>query len=469
MRVLCTCLLLLLCISDFAGCGPNRHPAPQVSDIAPRPAVSERRKTSDTEARVSVETPPPATPGSDSTAEVPDDLDFLGELAASVAERVTGEGKEIVVLPAVSINPLFKRLEVTELGAELGDKVFRLVRGRLGDRFTVISPLEFEGRLRKSNRTLADLDSVEQAMYQLGERIGVDYMVVGMVYDGEEKFEIAYDCIELKTPAKLVVKNWPFKASDPRGRRLYRKHRDESGQPVLSDFRIGEHAPDVEPSLAAELEWLFGRAMREIIEAANPDLKDLPIAVLPTKLSKDFSFFKYQRKIRETISSYKSRLMAEGYSEDKAMREGPFRILGKTYSSLLEAEDYASELVLEKKTSKAGKLQSTLSRILFETLESYEKPLGVQVVKHEEIVDEALSYSQEELDMVDRRILSDERRKTFQAKGAGALLFSELVEGQFWYEFYFQLRRVDDLGALHPKLRTIVELKYAYKLKDYLE
>ena len=136
MRVLCTCLLLLLCISDFAGCGPNRHPAPQVSDIAPRPAVSERRKTSDTEARVSVETPPPATPGSDSTAEVPDDLDFQGELAASVAERVTGEGKEIVVLPAVSINPLFKRLEVTELGAELGDKVFRLVRGRLGDRFT---------------------------------------------------------------------------------------------------------------------------------------------------------------------------------------------------------------------------------------------------------------------------------------------------------------------------------------------
>ena len=92
MRVLCTCLLLLLCISDFAGCGPNRHPAPQVSDIAPRPAVSERRKTSDTGARVSVETPPPATPGSDSAAAVPDDLDFLGELAAHFFDKIFGLG-----------------------------------------------------------------------------------------------------------------------------------------------------------------------------------------------------------------------------------------------------------------------------------------------------------------------------------------------------------------------------------------
>ena len=396
------------------------------------------------------------------------DFDFLIQLGMDIAGRADEETTSLAIFPAAHANPLFGRLELSQLGWELGQFVERELRKELGAPFKILGPRQFAEAIQKTNRSLADITQVPE-IFNLGRRIDVDYIIIGMIYDGESKFDIAYDCIDLDNYFKISVNSWSFEASDPVGERLYRKFKDENGKLILTDqYPIGAQAKGGDRDLATELNWLFARAMRDIVGASGPVLKDLPIAVLPVRLPEDINFLHFQSMFLNYVDVAKREMVKKGLSESEAMADGPHRILGQTFATLTDAEQYARQLVLQKKTTNAGQFQSTISRILFDQLEKLEEEFGVQVVKHEDIVNEALAYTQEELALVKSGVLAEDKRSSFQAKGAGVLLFSEFVEGEKWFEFYFQLRRLDDLSPLHSKLRAVLEPEFGYKLKDFL-
>jgi hypothetical protein len=528
MRIWWGHALLAIVTVAWVGCaGPARHPAPLVPEIGADPILAAEKKPDpsaravikDTEASEATEEVLPsepvqssspdaaATPASEeptdkaSSTDAPEkpskktvpetpaetskdaskdpskkpkrkehEYEFLFKLVMDVAGRADEEKNTIAVFPAAHVNELFGGLDVSQLGYELGQSVDGELRKEVGEPFKILSPDQFAKEIQKSNRSLADITQVPE-IFQLANRIGADYLVVGMIYDGDSKFEIAYDCIDVKSHFKISVNMWPYEATDPVGKNLYRKFKDENGQPILSDaYKLGARAGAGGRDLSVELNWLFARAMRDIVKASGPVLRELPIAVLPVRLPKDFNFLVFQRMHLDYVEIVKKRLIEGGKTEEEALADGPHRIIGKTFSTLGEAAEYARELVLQQKTSKAGKFQSTISRILFDQLENLQDEFGIKVVKHEEIVNEALQYTQEELDKVNRGMLTDEKRSSFQASGAGAMLYTEFLEADKWFEFRFQLRRVDDLDlVLHAKLKAVLEPEFGYRLRKFFE
>lgn len=146
------------------------------------------------------------------------------------------------------------------------------------------------------------------------------------------------------------------------------------------------------------------------------------------------------------------------------MRHGPVRVLGRTYSNLSEVEDSISERRLTHKLSDPGKLGSTLGRMIFDITEDAGERAGVRVIPHEQLIDQALLFSDEEVERVREGILSEEARTQLKTKGAGALFLSELLPSGDSYELVFQIRRLDTLERLTRPIRRSLEPRFATSL-----
>ena len=56
----------------------------------------------------------------------------------------------------------------------------------------------------------------------------------------------------------------------------------------------------------------------------------------------------------------------------------------------------------------------------------------------------------------------------FKTKGAGVLLFNELIGSGDGYEFVFQLRRMDNLKPLSQPVRRDLEPRFAMQLAELI-
>lgn len=502
-RCTLTALVAILCVS--CGGGPSRHPAPQVADIgrgpqespppvvtpapppptvvtpmpppsSPPPVVTDRPPVSEpppvtTPPRPAIPTPPPPVTTAPRVTPVRPlgPYAFLDGFVAEVVRKTKTEPPPaLVVLPAFTLNPHFQRYEVTRLGDDLAREISLRIESTAAGSVLLVSPEQFRRELRAANRSLADLDG-PQAVVSLAARTGTRYAIRGLVADTQADLTVDYECVDVLNASVVAHVRQTFTARDSAGVALFRKHRNNTGQPLLSNYRIGVLAPAATPNLQAELQWTVAQAVRRLLEESGANLQGKRAAVPPTVLPEALRFTKYQQAFRRQIQREKEHFIAAGWSDAEAMSKGPVKILGKRFDSLRDAERYAATVEVEKALSSSGELGTTVSRIIFDHLENQGGGIGVDVIPHDDLIATTVTFSREEMEKIKDGILDAKTKEYFQTKGAQAILLSELLESGDSYELVFRIRSLKDLKPLTSQVRFYLEPRFAYDLRGFLK
>ncbi|MBI4586561.1 MAG: hypothetical protein HY717_21330 [Planctomycetes bacterium] len=451
----------------LTGCGPERAHAPPLKEIGAKPALPPPQPESPP--------PQPVTPAVTAVAPVAppaagSEYGFLDPLVKKAAESLASQQAVAVVLPAFHFNALFQRFEVSQLGEDLADEIHRRLKEAAGDRGGALSPEQFKIQLKSTNRSLADLESPAAAL-QLAARLGARYLLRGAIRDAPDAVTIQYEGIDVSdASAWIPPAQKTFRLGEPFGEATFRRFKSASGQVALaSGFRIGALADPEKPALQRELQWIISLAVDGLIVEGGANLKEGQLAVLPTQVPSQISFQKQMLALRRAVAAEKERLAKAGFDEAKALEQGPVRILGRTYGRLRDAENAVRELEAENTLSETGELRSTLSRIIFDRAEALGEKAGVEVIPHDQLVNEVMAFSREELEKIKDGVLDEKTKEYFQTKGAKTLLFNELIESGDSFEFVFQIRRLDNLKKVAGPLRGYLEPRFAEELRQFMK
>jgi hypothetical protein len=397
-----------------------------------------------------------------------DGLAFLDGFAARAAAVPLQEPRVIAVLPAFHHNALFHRYEVSQLGEDVGQRIVDGLQRSLGGKAALVSPAMFERRVRESNRALGDLDSPEAAV-ALSRRIGARYLVRGLITDSARDIGIRVEMVDVQELLPVEDAQQVFRAGEPYASAVQARFRTGVGEVIPGSFHIGSLAPPASLPVQAELQLIITDAVHRLLEEAGKGLEGLPVAVLLTQVPGEIQYVKFQRAFERAVEEEKKRLMGLGLNESQALGQVPVRILGLNFQNLREARDHASEKDLQRKVSAAGELRDTFSRIVFEIAEDAGERRGVVVIPHDQLIDQAMLLQKEEAAKVGEGSLNADTRAFFKTKGAGALLFNELIESGDSYELVFQLRRLDNLQRLTGQMRQYLEPRFAVQLAEFLK
>ena len=354
------------------------------------------------------------------------------------------------------------------LGDDLAEAVVRNLTNGLGSKLNIVSAARFREALGATNRSLADLTGPETAV-SLAARAGARYIVLGTIGDSRNQIELGLQCVDASDARVLARTGDSFNAGEALAHALFARFKSPTGQPLLSAFRIGSMAPAVESSLNAELQWIFSNAASEILASAGQELSGKTIAIPPTQLPTSFRFRKMQLAFARQVNDEKNFFISAGLSETAALEKGPVHIMGMRFRNLREAKRYADGMQLESELSRRGELASTLGRILFDELEVQGRAASVEVIPHDQLIEEAVQFSRQEVERIKDGILDEDSKEFFETKGASALVLTELIESGDSYEFVLQVRRLDNLRALTGQIRTALEPRFAYQLRKYMK
>ncbi len=468
-RFLFTLTLLIGSSVGFVSCiGPQRAFSTPSDEIGAKPAPGSQPNRISTDSSTQAVTQPPRDVEETGTPNLSNPpAAFSAETFASEAAQSLPQGQAlIVVLPAFNVNPLFRRFEVSQLGERLGKELEVSLRRKVLPDKTIITAEEFKRRLEKTNRSLGDLMGPQEAL-ELAARIGASYVVRGLISSSETSIGIEYELVNLSANI-LAESRQKYSIGQTLTHQLYRELKGGSGAVKLSNYRIGVLAPVDSVSLRGELHWIITLGVHELLTEVGASLKDQPLAVLPTKLPRQYKADKIQRALRRAINKEKQRFIASGLSEAEAWRQGPVRILGRTFQRLEEAEDRLEEQMLDRSISKEGELSSTISRIIFDKIEDLGPKSGVDLIPHEQLVSEVLEFSNEETELVGEGVLDPKIIEKLKVQGAKTLLFSEIIENGDTFEFSFRIRKLENLKALTQKQGQILEPRFAPMLGRYL-
>lgn len=464
--------VMLVIAAGLPGCGgPARHPTPRIEATGASrtgaPSLTPEGAAATTSAGASS-----SVVGGGTTSPLAVAVSvygFLDDFVARLAAAPLQEPRVMAVLPPFNVNPLFGRHEVSRLGEEIaGELLRRLGASSLGPRVKLVSPARFVSQLGQINRSLADLDSPAAAV-GLAMRTGARYLVRGVIEGSGDSLTIRLECVDLVELLPVEDAGARFVTTDAVGQQVHGRYRNGMGHVVLGSWRIGALAPPARPALRDELRLIIGDALRQLLREARGALGDRPIAVLSTQLPREIALEKYQRALERRIQTERRRFVSTGLDESSAMYRGPVRIMGTNYKNLAAAEDFARQRQLGNAISDTGLLRDTLSRLIFDILEDLAGGSELRVIPHDQLTDQTVLYSAEEAEKMREGILSEKTREYFKTRGAGALLFNELIEAGDSYELVFQLRRLDNLERLTARVPKYLEPRFAVELRDLLK
>lgn len=474
-RLVSLAWISVLGLSLAPGCGgPQRVHAPRMDEVGTgRDSSSPRSGLTGSPGPSSSTTPGPTsaptpTPGPAPAPGVPgDDTPFPVEAFASkAADAVSDPGAAVVVLPPFHHNRLFRRFEVSQLGERLGREIEAALASRLAAGQALIPTEEFARRLARTNRSLADLVTPVDAL-DLAARIGASHVVRGLIASDDQGIRIDVELVDLGA-RRLAGESRSYSVSQPIAHQVYQELRGADGNVRLSTIRIGPLAGPDDSTLQGELQWILGLAVHRLVEEAGPALKERPLAVLPTRLPRQLQDQTIRRAMRRAIEKEKQRYISSGLSEAEAWRQGPVRVLGRTYQRLEEAEDRLEERMLDRSISREGRLSSTISRIIFDRLEDLGPDSGLKLIPHDQLIAEVLEYSGEEQERVGEGILDPALIERLKVKGARALLFNEIIQSGETFLFKLEIRKIEDLQLLTGKFEEPLAPRFAPALAGYL-